>query len=89
MSYHPEPGIHIRDKVKVVLDLSIYATKKDLNDAAGLDTSNLAAKSDFTALKGDKPYINKLVNVSISLHNLKEKVDDLDVDKLKNVSIDK
>ena len=29
MSYCPEPDSHIRDKVKVVLDLSIYATKKN------------------------------------------------------------
>ena len=30
MSYYPEPDSHIRDKVKVVLDLSNYATKKNL-----------------------------------------------------------
>ena len=29
MSYYPEPVSHIRDKVKVVLDLSNYATKKN------------------------------------------------------------
>ena len=29
MSYYLEPDIHIRDKVKVVLDLSNYATKKN------------------------------------------------------------
>ena len=29
MGYYPEPDSHIRDKVKVVLDLSSYATKKD------------------------------------------------------------
>ena len=28
-SYHPEPYSHIRVKVKVVLDLSNYATKKN------------------------------------------------------------
>ena len=28
MSYYPEPDSHIRDKVKVVLNLSNYATKK-------------------------------------------------------------
>ena len=32
--------------------------------------------------------INKLVNVSASLNNLKTKVDDLDVAKLKTVSVD-
>ena len=30
MSYYPEPGGHIRDKVKVVLELSNYATKEEL-----------------------------------------------------------
>ena len=29
MSYYPEPDSHIRDIVKVVLDLSDYATKKN------------------------------------------------------------
>ena len=28
MSYYPKPDSHIRDKVKVLLDLSNYATKK-------------------------------------------------------------
>ena len=31
MSYYLEPDSHIRDKVKVVLDLSNYATKKQLD----------------------------------------------------------
>ena len=35
MSYYPEPDSHIRDKVKVVLDLSNYATKKELDHARG------------------------------------------------------
>ena len=29
MSFYPEPDSRIRDKVKVVLNLSNYATKKD------------------------------------------------------------
>ena len=28
MNYYPEPDSHIRNKVKVLLDLSNYATKK-------------------------------------------------------------
>ena len=51
MSYYPEPGIHIRDKVKVVLDFSNYATKKELSNDTGVDTSILVAKSKFIALK--------------------------------------
>ena len=44
MSYYPEPDSEIRDKIKVVLDLSNYATKKELDHTTGVDTSDLAAK---------------------------------------------
>ena len=44
MSYYPEPESHIRGKVKVLLDLSNYAAKKELNHSTGVDTSDLAAK---------------------------------------------
>ena len=36
-----------KDEVEVVLDLSNYATKKELNDATGVDASNLAGKCKF------------------------------------------
>ena len=49
MSYYPEPDSHIRDKVKVVLDLTNYATKKRLEHSKGVDTSDLATKM-FIAL---------------------------------------
>ena len=91
MSHYPEPNSHIRDKVKVVLELSDYAAKKEeLNDATGVNTSHLAVKNDFIALKDkpDKLDIKKLVNVPTGLNNLKTKVDGLDVGKLKNVWID-
>ena len=51
MSYYPESDSYIRDEVKVVLGFSNYATKNDLDDATGVDTSNLAAKRDITALQ--------------------------------------
>ena len=89
MSY-PEPDSHIRDKVKVVLDLPNYAAKKELGHATGVDTSNLAAKINVIALKAevDKLGINKLVNVLTSLSNSKTKVDDPDFGKLKTVPVD-
>ena len=31
MSYYPEPDSHIKAKVKAALDLTNYATKKELN----------------------------------------------------------
>ena len=51
MSYYPEPDSHIRDNFKVVVDLSHYATKKELNDATGANTSNLVAEGNLIALK--------------------------------------
>ena len=59
-------------EVKVVSDLSNYATKKELENATGIDTSDLAAKEDFIALKAevDKLDITKLTSVQTSLNNL-------------------
>ena len=91
MTYYPEPGSRIRDKVKVVLHLINYATKKELDHATGVNASDLASKKDFITLKAeaDKLDINKLVNDPNILNNLKRKVDDLDVGKLKVVPIEK
>ena len=47
MSYSSKLDNHIVNKVKVILNLWDYATKKKLEDAAGVDTSNLAGKTDF------------------------------------------
>ena len=44
MNYYPELESHIWDKVKVALDLSNYATRKELEHATGVDTPDLAAK---------------------------------------------
>ena len=89
MSDYPEPDNHIRDKAKVLLHLSSYDTKKDLDHATGFDTCDLLLKK-FIALKAevDKLDINKLINASTSLNNLKTKVYDLDVAKLKTVPAD-
>ena len=51
MSYYPKPDSHIRDKVKIVLDLTNYPTKKELEHATGIDTSDLAAKKILLLLK--------------------------------------
>ena len=59
MGNYPEPDSHINNKVKVALDLSNYTTKKELNDATGVDTSNLAAKREFIAFKAE---VDKLGN---------------------------
>ena len=72
------------------MDLSNYATKKELDLATGVDTCDLATKNCFTVFKAevDKLNINKLVNASTSLNNLKIKVDGPDVSKLKTVFVD-
>ena len=38
MGYYPKPDSHNRDKIKVVLHLSNYASKKELKDATGVNT---------------------------------------------------
>ena len=88
MNYYPELDSHIREKFKVVLDLSNYASKKELGHVTGVDTSDVADKKDVIALKTevDKLNINKLVNVPTSLNNLKTKVEELDIGKLKKCS---
>ena len=40
-------------KVKVELDLPNYATKADLKDATGIDTSKFAKKFDLANLKSN------------------------------------
>ena len=39
MSYYPERDSHIRDRVKVVLDLSNYAINRELEHPTGVATS--------------------------------------------------
>ena len=87
--YFPEPK-SLGGKVKVELDLSNYATKTDLKNATGIDTSSFAKKVDLANLKSDvdKLDIDKLKTLSTNLSNLKSKVDKLDVDKLVLVSVD-
>ena len=56
-------------------DLSNYATKADLKNAIGIDTSKLATKSDFVRLKAevDKIDTGKLKTAPDDLSNLKSR----------------
>ena len=90
--YFPEPK-SLGGRVKVELDLSNYATKTDLKNATGIDTSSFAKKVDLANLKSnvDKLDIDKLKNVPTNLSNLKSQVDKLvpvpvDLSKLSDVS---
>ena len=81
--------------INVKVNLSNYATKADLENAAGIDTSKLAPKSDLASLKGevDKLDIDKLVSVPVDLsklsdvikHVVKKTVHDKLVVKVKNI----
>ena len=86
--YFPEPKSS-GGRVKVELDLSNYATKADLKNATGVDTSKFVKKTDLANLKSDvdKLDIDELKNVPSNLNNLKSKVDKLDADKLALVSL--
>ena len=81
--YFPEAN-SLGGKVKVELDLPNYATKTDLKNATGIDTSSFAKKVDLANLKSnvDKLDIDQLKNVPTNLINLKSKVNKLDMDKL-------
>ena len=92
MSLYPEQDSHIRDKMKVVLDLSNYETKKELEHAAGIDTSNVAAKNEYLALKAeiDKRDVKKLLQKleHYQFEHFKTNVDELDLGELKTVPVD-
>ena len=76
--------------VKVELYLSNYATKADLKNATGVDTSDFPKKTDLTYLESDvdKLEIDKLKNVPSDLSSLKSKVDKLDTGKLETTPVD-
>ena len=63
---------------------------KEIENATGIEASDLATEKDFIALKVevDKLDIVILVNVLARFNNLKTKVADLDIGKLQTVPID-
>ena len=76
MGYSPEPHTYKK---------SNYATKSDLKNAAGVDTSQFAKNADLVNLKSD---VDKSKKVPSSLKSLKSKVDKLIVIRLKPVPVD-
>ena len=72
MSQHfPIPSNH-KENIKVEIDLSNYATKKDINDITHVDTSNFALKTNLSSLKTevDKLDSGKLATVPVDLSKL-------------------
>ena len=69
--YFPTPLSDYRN-IKVKIDLTNYATKKDINDITNKDTSNFALKTNLSSLKTKvvKLDIDKLATVSVDLSKL-------------------
>ena len=69
--YFPAPLSH-KENIKVEIDLSNYATKKEINDITHADTSNFALKTNLANLKTevDKLDIGKLATVPVDLSKL-------------------
>ena len=72
--YFPKPYEPFLRDISVKVDLFNYATKADLKNATGIDTSKLAAKFDLASLKVEveKLDFEKLVPVSIDLSKLSD-----------------
>ena len=69
--YFPAPSSH-KENIKVEIDLTNYATKKDVNDITHVDTSNFALKTNLANLKTeiDNLDIDKLATVPVDLTKL-------------------
>ena len=69
--YFPTPLSDYRN-IKVKIDLTNYATEKDINDITHVDTSNFALKTNLSSLKTevDKFDIEKLATVPVDLSKL-------------------
>ena len=70
--YFRKPYEPFEGDINVKVDLPNYATKADLKNTTGIDTSKLAAKSDLARLKAkmDKIDVQKLKTVLIDLSKL-------------------
>ena len=70
--YFPKPYEAFGEHINLKADLSKYATKTDLKKATGIDTSNLALKSNLAKLKTevDKIDVDKLKTLSVDLSKL-------------------
>ena len=53
MSYFSEPYTYNKNKIKVELDLPIYARKSDFKRPTGINTSKFAKEANLANLKSD------------------------------------
>ena len=74
--YFSKPYEPFGGDINVKVALSNYATKADLKDATGIDTSSFGLKSNLASLKIelDKLEIDKLVSVYVDLSKLSDVV---------------
>ena len=86
--YFPKTSEHFNGNIKVKLDFPNYAIKTELKRAAGIDTFNLAAKSDLAILKAevDKIDIDKLKTFPVDLSKLSNIVNNNIVKKVCRVN---
>ena len=72
--YFFKPYRSFRGNISVNVDLSNYATKLELKEATGIDTSNIALKSNLASLKTevDKTDVDKLKTVRVDLSKLRD-----------------
>ena len=74
--YFPKPYKPLGGGINIKVDLSNYETKADLKNAARIDKSKLALKSNLASLKAeiDKTAVDKLKTVPVDLNKLKNVV---------------
>ena len=86
--YFPKPYRAFGRNAKVELDLSSYATKADLKNATGINTSNFTLISNFASLKAEvhKIDVDKLKIVLADLSKLSNVVNN---DVVKKIVYDK
>ena len=77
MSQYFPPYNNSSEIIKVELDLSNYATKKDINDITHVDVSGFASKTNLAVLKTevDKIDTDKLKTVTVDLAKLTNAVE--------------
>ena len=88
--YYPKPYEPFGGDLNIKVDLFDYATKGDLKNGTGVNTSPFAKKTELGFLKFnlDKLDVDKLNNVPANLSYLKSKVDQSDINKVQHVPVD-
>ena len=86
--YFPRPYESFGRDINVTVDLSNYATKKDIHDITHVDTSNFVLKTNLANLKTevDKLDVDKWATVPVDLSKLSNVVNNGVVKKLFMIS---